>query len=369
MKVLVLSFIPSPYRCAFFEELGKKCDLTVLFERASSSIRGNVWDDFNFQGYEGKILPGVTIGGHDRFCPKVRKYLLDRSFDKIVISNPTSPTGIYAAAVLKAHGRKYMVESDGAFPSGTGGIKGKIKKFVMADAEVCFSTADTHDEYYMESGVKKENLRRYPFTSVGDKDIENAHKLLREKLKEELKAKLGMTETKIILSVGRFSYENGYGKGFDILLNVSQKLENTGIYIVGDEPTEEFTNRKTNEKLDNVHFIGFKTPAELAEYYTASDVFVLLTRGDVWGLVINEAMMYGLPVVTTDKCVAGVELINNGENGYVVSLDNQEIIAERINDILNNNSLTNVMRNNNLSLINGYTFEKMADAHMSVFEE
>lgn len=369
MKVLWLTFIPSPYRCSFFEELGKKCDLTVLFERASSNIRGNVWDDFNFQGYEGKILPGVTIGGHDRFCPKVRKYLLDRSFDKIVISNPTSPTGIYAAAVLKAHGRKYMVESDGAFPSGTGGIKGKIKKFVMADAEVCFSTAGTHDEYYMESGVKKENLRRYPFTSIGNKDIENAQKLIAENSKEELKEKLGMTEEKIILSVGRFSYENGYGKGFDILLNISQKLDNTGIYIVGDEPTEEFANRKIKEKLDNIHFIGFKTPTELAEYYIASDAFVLLTRGDVWGLVINEAMLYGLPVISSDKCVAGVELIKNGDNGYIVSLDNQEIIAERIRTILKDKGLAQFMSKNNLSLIERYTFEKMAEAHMSVFEE
>ena len=178
MKVLWLTFIPSPYRCRFFEMLGGKCELTVLFERATSNLRGNNWDDFHFEGYNGKILPGVTIGGHDRFCPSVRKYLLDKSYDRIVISNPTSPTGIYAAAVLKAHGIKYMVESDGAFPSGTSGIKAKLKSFVMADAEVCFSTAKTHDEYYMESGVKKENLRRYPFTSIGEEDIRKAQEKL-----------------------------------------------------------------------------------------------------------------------------------------------------------------------------------------------
>ena len=369
MKVLWLTFIPSPYRCKFFEMLGGKCELTVLFERATSNLRGNNWDDFHFEGYNGKILPGVTIGGHDRFCPSVRKYLLDKSYDRIVISNPTSPTGIYAAAVLKAHGIKYMVESDGAFPSGTSGIKAKLKSFVMADAEVCFSTAKTHDEYYMESGVKKENLRRYPFTSIGEEDIRKAQALAESFTKEDLRKKLGMKEDKIILSVGRFSYENGYGKGFDILLNISKSIGDAGIYIVGDEPTEEFAERKKTEKLDNVHFIGFKTPVELAEYYIVADLFVLLTRGDVWGLVINEAMMYGLPVVTTDKCVAGVELVEENKNGYIVSLENEANIIEKINSVLENENLCQVMKENNIELIKRYTFEKMVDAHIRVFEE
>lgn len=367
MKVLWLTFIPSPYRCAFFEELGKNCDLTVLFERASSNIRGNVWDDFRFSGYEGKILPGVTIGGHDRFCAKVRKYLLDRSYDKIVISNPTSPTGIYAAAVLKAHGRKYIVESDGAFPSGASGIKSKIKKFVMADATVCFSTADTHDEYYMESGVKKENLRRYPFTSIGDKDIEIAQKLIAENSKEELKAKLGMTEEKIVLSVGQFVHR----KGYDILFEAVKSFdENTGVYIIGGTPTEEYLEFVEKNNLKNIHFEGFKKKDELAQYYAASDIFVLPTREDIWGLVINEAMAFGLPIVTTDRCVAGLELIKNGENGFIVPVENSAELYKKINELLTlNNEDYCEMQKNAVEKIKQYTYERMAEAHISVFEE
>ena len=50
-------------------------------------------------------------------------------------------------------------------------------------------------------------------------------------------------------------------------------------------------------------------------YYQAADMLVFPTREDIWGLVINEAMANGLPTVSTDKCVAALEMIKQGENG------------------------------------------------------
>ena len=73
--------------------------------------------------------------------------------------------------------------------------------------------------------------------------------------------------------------------------------------------------------LNNVHFIDFKNKDTLKEYYHVADVFVLPTREDIWGLVINEALAYGLPVITTDKCMAGLEMIENGKNGYIIPVN------------------------------------------------
>lgn len=109
--------------------------------------------------------------------------------------------------------------------------------------------------------------------------------------------------------------------------------------IVGDEPTQEFIGMNNNMKLDNVVFVGFKTKKELKDYYIAADVFCLQTRGDVWGLVVNEAMAYGLPVITTDKCVAGIELIEDDKNGYVIPVEDYELLAEKIMKIGGNKQL------------------------------
>lgn len=369
MRVLWLTFIPSPYRLRFFEELAQKCDLTVLFERRSSKNRKGNWDYYSFNGYKGIILRGITVGGFDKLCPEVTKYLRS-SYDIIVISNPTSPTGILAAAILSIKGIQYLVESDGAFPTNRKGIKLLLKRFVMSNAKYCLSTAKLHDEYYIQCGVKPENIRRYPFTSIGNDDLIDAE-ILGSVDKQFYKNRLGIKEKNAVLSVGRFSYNMGYGKGFDILLNIAELLnaEDIGIYIVGDEPTADFLKQKRDRNLDNVHFIGFKRKEELAEYYAAANVFVLLSRGDVWGLVINEAMMYGLPIIASNKCIAGLEMVENGINGYICSLENTKSISDAILKLIRDQELINKITRNNISKAKDYTYEKMAIVHVDIFRE
>ena len=177
---------------------------------------------------------------------------------------------------------------------------------------------------------------------------------------------IAVTEKKVVLSVGRFSYEKGYGKGYDILLKVSEKLDgDTGVYIVGDEPTEEFVKLKEEKNLEHVHYIGFKEKNALAEYYAAADVFVLLTRGDVWGLVINEAMMFGLPVITTYQCIAGTELVKDGVNGYLSEPEDIQNIEEKIKKIIDNPEMKTNFGRESLKIIAPYTIENMAKEHLN----
>ena len=132
---------------------------------------------------------------------------------------------------------------------------------------------------------------------------------------------------------------------------------------MGGNPIDEYIALKENLKLDNVHFVGFKSKEELKEYYKAADVFVLPTRGDVWGLVINEAMACGLPVITTDRCIAGLELVKNGNNGYIVPVDDVSELTEKINQTLANEDECKKMGQNSISVIRDYTIENMALRH------
>jgi glycosyltransferase involved in cell wall biosynthesis len=366
MTVLWLTNIPSPYRVNFFNELGKFCDLTVLFEKRVSSERDNSWENFNIEHFKAEFLPGKSIGVAEAFCPSILKYL-NPKYDHIVVTTYSDPTGFFAITYMKGNGISYEIEGDGAFPSASMGVKDKIKSFLLSSANRYFSTANLHDEYYMQYGAKKEQIVRYPFTSLYKDDIFENPSHYDEKKK--IRLKLGIKEEKVVISVGRFSYLNGYGKGYDAILRAAARLKDSDIgwYIVGGEPTEEFAKMTKDMQLTNVHYVDFKPKEELKEYYRASDLFVLMTIGDVWGLVINEAMACGLPVITTDKCVAGVELVTNGENGYIVPVGDDEALAERTTEILNTPDAVEYMGNASLRKIQGYTIENMAKTHIDKF--
>lgn len=370
MKLLFITNIPSPYRVDFFNELGKRCDLTVTFEKRRSEERGDVWDNYKFEYFKGVFLAGKSINTDTAICPSIIKYVKDRTFDHIICANYASPTGMLAIEYMRLHRISYWLEGDGAFAKNDKGLRKIIKSHFITGAEGCFSTADEHDKYYMSYGGKKECLHRYPFTSL--KRVDLSSEPSNDAEKKVLKNRLGIKEEQCIVSVGRYSYMEGKGKGFDILVNIAERLDNSiGVYIIGDEPTEEFKEIKINkgEKLSNLHYVDYKKKDVLFQYYRAADLFVLLTRGDAWGLVVNEAMANGLPIVTTTRCIAGTELVKDGVNGYLVEVDDSTEILQKIQNILDDSATRLSMANNSIDLISNYTIEDMAERHMSVLNE
>ncbi len=362
LKVLFIVNIPSPYRVTFFNELGKNCDLTVLFEKEAASDRDDSWKQYTFENFKGIFLKGISLGAATALCFGVKKHLKKNKYDVIVCGNFTSPTGILAIRYMKKKGIPYYLESDGGFAKSEGGWREQIKKFVIPGAKGYFSTGKEHDKYYLAYGADEDKLLRYPFTSLSDLDI--IPNVLTQEEKQEYKKQLGILEEKIVLAVGQFIPR----KGFDVLLKATKRLDKPiGIYFVGGEPTEEYLKLKEDLEIYNVHFIGFKKKEELRKYYLAADVFALPTREDIWGLVVNEAMAYGLPVVTTTSCVAGIELIENNRNGFLIKEDDEIVLAEKIDVLMQDDELRMKQSKKALETIRAYSIEKMAQRHMEIF--
>lgn len=360
LRVLITTNIPSPYMVDYLNELSKYCDITAVFEMGIAADRDNKWYGKTDGSFKAVFLNAKRMGNEQGFSLKVIKYLKKRRFDRIIIANPTTPTGIVALLFCRWHRVPFCIQSEGGFQGSGKGIKEKFKKYLMEKAEMYLTGMGGDNDYFLKYGATKQKLKTYPFTSLRKVDIDHALLITRQD-KSVYREKLGMQERKIVLSVGRFSYEVGYGKGYDYLMRLAENMsKEVGFYIVGDEPTEEFVDWKKKSNLNNVHFIGFKNKQELAEYYAAADLFVLLTRGDTWGLVINEAMTYSLPIISSDKCVAGLELVKDDLNGYIVPLDDEDFIRNRIEDILDNPEKITRFGKASYERIQDYSIEKMA---------
>lgn len=360
IRVLLTTNIPAPYMVDYLSELGMKCELTVLFEIERAKDRDASWYGNKNSSFKAIFLKGIPCGNEAGFSFKVIKYLSVKKFDRIIIANPTTPTGILSLLYCRWFHVPFVIQSEGGFQGSGKGFKEKFKKYIMEKAEFFLTGMGGENDYFLRYGATKDRLKPYPFSSFSEKDLKDAKELLC-KDKSNIKKELGIKEKYVIISVGRFSYLRGYGKGYDILMRCAEKLSNdVGIYIIGDDPTEEFINWKQEKCLDHVYFIPFKSKHELANYYAAADLFVILSRGDTWGLVVNEAMSYGLPVVSSDKCIAGKELVENGVNGYLVALEDEQLICETIGSLVCNTEQCRLLGCASLKKIENYSIENMA---------
>lgn len=364
MKILFLTNIPVPYRVDFFNELGKKCDLTVLYERNNATDREASWLKRKVESFTEVFLNGINVGNDSALCFEVLSWLRKRNFDLIIIGGYSTPTGMLAIEYLKLKKIPFILNSDGGFEKDESKFKYYLKRHFISKANAWLSTAKCTDDYLVKYGAKRDRIFRYPFTSIRNVDILKNPINKEEKL--EIKRKLNITESKTVITVGQFIYR----KGFDILIRACSKMpENLGIYIIGGEPTDEFINLKKELNLTNVHFVGFKQKDELSQYYKAADLFVLPTREDIWGLVINEALAHGLPIVTTNKCIAGLELVEDNVNGFIVKVDDVDELANKMLKIISNDQLCTEMSNNGLDKITNYTIENMASYHLNIIND
>lgn len=358
MKVLFLTNIPTPYRVDFFNELGKDCELTVLFERKRASDRDEQWIADKFDNFQGIFLNGKNTRADAAICLDVIKWLDNKRFDIFVIGGYSTPTGMLAIQTLKIKKIPFILNCDGGFIKNDRRIVHQIKKYFISSAKWWLSTGNLTSKYLEHYGAKRKNIYKYPFTSI--KEIDIMDKKISNDEKNKLKNKLGIKSKKVALSVGSFIER----KGYDLLINEWKKIQNEWeLIIIGSgQDKEKLEQLISKYNLENVKLLDFKQKSELKEYYYSADLFILLTREDIWGLVINEAMAYGLPVITTNKCIAGMEMIKNEENGFIVNLENELNINKYINKINED------MGVQSLKISKKYSIEDMSKAHIKIFK-
>ena len=359
MKVKISAFadFPSPYRVEVFKGLAKEYDMLVVFDKVSDQNRNAAWFCKNTGLNSISLLEEAGRMQFEKELKQIKKYDLVLAYDYHI------KNAIRLEIDCIKNKVPYIMNLDGAFIR-KNFIKNIIKRYLVTHAAGYFASGNHAAEYFKYFGADENKIYYHPFTSL------HADEVLKEPLSEtektRYKKKLGVDKSKMVLTIGQFIHR----KGFDVLLEAWNKEmdESCSLVIVGGgEEENQYRQYIADHNLKNVQLVGFKQKEEIFEYYKAADLFVLPTREDIWGLVINEAMACGLPVISTNMCLGAVELIDNGINGYIVPVNNSNELTEAMKKLLCVDS--SVIGIVNLQKISNYTYENVIKSHIQAINE
>lgn len=159
------------------------------------------------------------------------------------------------------------------------------------------------------------------------------------------------------LSVGRLVQEKGI---FDLLKAYAsldpQLRDQFGLVLVGDGPARtELERRAAAMQGGLVQVAGFAQREQLAIYYALAELFVFPTHSDPWGLVVNEAMACGLPVISSSAAGCAADLVEDHYNGRVVEVRDVKQLAAVLSDLARDPELRSRMGQRSQERIDCYS--------------
>lgn len=357
-KIFILAIYPAPYRMELFEQILHNFDADIFFESSGGDFRENEWFS------KGNYYLLDTKEGLSAFKSAVKNIY---SYDFAAFYDFTTKPAIKLITKCIIKHIPYVINCDGVMMSPHGNpVFDAIKRFLVSHASACLASGENAKNYFLRYGAKESRIHKHTFSTLHNGDVLSAP--IEAKEKSELRKKLGLPEDKFIsIAVGRFIPL----KRYDYLIKEWRNMpENHILLLIGSGSEEEkYHEIIKSYNINNVIIEKFHPKEELFEFYKAADVFVHPTSYDVWGLVLNEAFACGLPAVVSDHCVAGIELIIDSENGYLVPMGDDKLMCEKVSALEKNKVLFGDMSKNALKTIKNYTIENMAKTHISVFEE
>lgn len=182
------------------------------------------------------------------------------------------------------------------------------------------------------------------------------------RLRERLQAERA---DRLILYVGRLEEEKGVP--YLIRAFAKQNLSESILLLVGDGREKEHLQRLARDMgvESNVRFLGYVSPEEMTSYYALSYVLVLPSIStarakEPWGLVVNEAMNQGLPVISTEAVGAAAGgLIQDGVNGFILAERDSDALAASLSRILTEPALRDRMSQNARTTVADWNNERM----------
>ncbi|MCF0069015.1 glycosyltransferase [Dyadobacter sp. CY261] len=214
--------------------------------------------------------------------------------------------------------------------------KERIKKMIINRANAFFCFGITSAEYLESLGVAKSAIRVRNAAVIDEQVIRQRFDEAKNALSADA---IDNPLTRKFVYVGRLAPEKNLPTLIRAFANVVKYSgSNWELLIVGDGPERSALERLTAEQgiTDRVIFAGgfpwYQVPVWLAK----SDVLVLPSQSEPWGLVVNEAMVCGMPVIVSKTCGCAADLVRDGLNGFTFDHSQQADLEKHLGFFIQN---------------------------------
>lgn len=231
-----------------------------------------------------------------------------------------------------------------------------INLFLKSFIDIFFFIGEQNRKFYKYYNIKDTKLVFLPY-AVDNKRFQNAL-IFDEKSKSEIKFNLGLPQDKkILLFSGKFISKK---RPLDLLkayVNINKKNEYALVMLGDGILKREMEQFIISENLINVFLPGFINQSKITEYYNIADIFIMTSDiGETWGLVANEAMNFGVPLLLSDMVGCSEDLITE-KTGTIFNCGNILSLETKISFIENKS----FNKADILNLVNNYSYEKISE--------
>ena len=324
-RVAILTEIISPYRVPIFNALAEMSgvDLHVVFlaEEDPTLWRWRVPKEQIRFSYE--VLPHWRrrVRGYNVLLNRGMTAALRRAKPDVVVCGGYSYFAMWQAQQwARRRGLPVLLWSESNVQDrrrGTAPVE-KLKRMFLKNCSGFVVPGKSAAAYLKTFGVPDSVIFTAP--NAVDNDFFSKAAADARRQASAIRAERTLPE-RYFLYVGRMIPEKGVGVLLEAYARLDSRIrEETGLVLVGDGPCRaQYEQQAAKLGSGKVLFAGFQQREELAQYYALADSLVFPTFSDPWGLVVNEAMACGLPVIVSDVAGATADLVEDGWNGLVVA--------------------------------------------------
>jgi glycosyltransferase involved in cell wall biosynthesis len=299
------------------------------------------WDVPLLEGYQYKFLSRTkdSTNSHGSPSQRLARELKQERYDALLVHGYTG--FVYWQSFFQAWrlGVPLLLRGTSTLlnerPFGKRLLKALLLRLLFHRAAACLYLGTCNKAFYQHYGVKRDKLFFTPHV-VNNEFFSSQAERFRDQ-KRVLRDQFGIQDDKpVILFCGKLIPVK---QPFDLLkafVSVRESVQCHLLWIGEGVLRDDIEGMVVERKIPDVHFGGFLNQSEISKAYALSDLLVLPSRHETWGLVINEAMNFRLPVVTTDKAAAAYDLVEEGANGHIVKVGDIEALTQAIKDLVVN---------------------------------